>query len=218
MGKGGALSRQLLILVVVLATIATLAALFIVTQTLRSRRRRSAPLPPVQPLAHHPFTKPDLDGEPPSPLYSTIPSSTGVSTMNASVLKEAEAHLSPSSTPGFANSNLSAISLASTDGQFSPPACSPAGSGNSPKPRPLSTNSIPNGSVSRRGSRATLRGVPHAPHNQMEIILPTPLSPNLNRKPSSSGYSTRWENGSSDRISIADQWVAPRSLAAGCEI
>lgn len=76
-------------------------------------------------------------------------------------------------------------------------------------PRPLSTFST--------SSRQSVRGAPHAPHNNVQIILPAPLAPNLYQGTASDGslfpfpraltrdstYSVR----DSWRRSLADSWI-----------
>ncbi|KAG6850324.1 hypothetical protein H0H93_014899 [Arthromyces matolae] len=55
--------------------------------------------------------------------------------------------------------------------------------------------------MSRRPSRPTLRGTPHAPSSQVQVILPTPLATTLSRP-----LSIR-RDGESDHMSLADKWV-----------
>jgi hypothetical protein len=62
-------------------------------------------------------------------------------------------------------------------------------------------------------SRNSIRGPPHAPHNNIQIVLPAPLAPSLNQRPASaeprlsrpgvdSTYSDSW------RSSLVDTWVS----------
>ncbi|KAG6861223.1 hypothetical protein C0995_002572 [Termitomyces sp. Mi166 len=55
--------------------------------------------------------------------------------------------------------------------------------------------------MSRHTSRTNLRGVPHAPNNQIQIVLPAPLSATLPRS-----HSLRRDT-ESDRMSVVDKWV-----------
>ncbi|KAJ7783507.1 hypothetical protein DFH07DRAFT_189075 [Mycena maculata] len=70
------------------------------------------------------------------------------------------------------------------------------------RPRPLSVGSTGSSAISRN-SRNTIRGMPHGPHSQVQIVLPAPLAFN-DRTP-------YYESPS--RLSIVDQWapVAVRS-------
>ena len=62
-------------------------------------------------------------------------------------------------------------------------------------------------------SRSSIRGAPHAPHNNVQIVLPAPLAPSLHQRPASaeprlsrpgvdSTYSDSW------RSSLVDTWVS----------
>jgi hypothetical protein len=63
-------------------------------------------------------------------------------------------------------------------------------------------------------SRTSIRGAPHAPHNNVQIVLPAPLAPSLHQRPASaeprlsrpfgvdSTYMDSW------RSSLVDTWVA----------
>ncbi|KAG6911793.1 hypothetical protein DXG01_000040 [Tephrocybe rancida] len=159
------LSRTTLVIVIVCVVLGSLLLIFLAANLLRARLRRRlvAPLPPVQPLAHHRIPKYDtLDSRPPS----SIP----------------ELPL-PIPTHSF-NSLPSTL----------PPPPSPPSSR-----RPLSNASLSSlGNISRRASRTTLRGVPHAPHNQLQIILPAPLASTLPR-PLSVRHDTE--------PSVVDKWI-----------
>ncbi|KAJ7835302.1 hypothetical protein B0H13DRAFT_2108436 [Mycena leptocephala] len=70
------------------------------------------------------------------------------------------------------------------------------------RPRPLSVGSNGSSAVSRQ-TRNTIRGVPHGPHNQMQIVLPAPLA-----------FNDRMSiHENSPRLSVVDQW-APAAVRA----
>lgn len=75
-----------------------------------------------------------------------------------------------------------------------PPTPSPS---RPPRQRPLSS-----AGVSPAARLSTLRGVPHAPYNQIQIILPPPLAPSLRRR---SSLHVHPNNGR--RLSAVDMWV-----------
>jgi hypothetical protein len=47
-----------------------------------------------------------------------------------------------------------------------------------------------------------LHGVPHAPYNQIQIVLPSPLAPSPHRRPSLQG-----DLHDGARLSTVDMWV-----------
>lgn len=82
---------------------------------------------------------------------------------------------------------------------------SPGGSvmAHAQRTRPLSMSST---QTYGSGSRTSRYGAPHAPHNQMQIILPTPLaSTNVSRD--SLPLSGKYGTDGGDRRSIADPWI-----------
>lgn len=70
----------------------------------------------------------------------------------------------------------------------------------SPRPRPSSMIST----TSRASRKSQIRGVPHAPHSGMQIVLPTPLAPGLSPYGHDGSVGSR---ASSHRLSVADQWA-----------
>ncbi|KAJ7042494.1 hypothetical protein C8F04DRAFT_79573 [Mycena alexandri] len=67
---------------------------------------------------------------------------------------------------------------------------------NNRRPRPLSVGSNVSAAVSRN-SRHSIRGVPHGPHSQVQIVLPAPLA-----------FNDRMSNHEpSARLSVVDQWA-----------
>ncbi|GLB36366.1 hypothetical protein LshimejAT787_0306540 [Lyophyllum shimeji] len=190
------LSRTTLIIIVVCAALAGLVVVFVAARLFRSLPRRPAvPLPPVQPLAHRRPTKLDTSYDAPllhnhSRPPSTVPSYSP---------KTPDGSYSPRLSlpiPAFPSSS----SLQSSDSSQPSPSRESPRSRAGPLPRPLSAASVT--SISRRSSRHAVRGIPHAPHSQVQIILPTPLAPALQRPPGRGA--THIE---SDRMSLVDKWV-----------
>ncbi|KAF9036447.1 hypothetical protein BDZ89DRAFT_461421 [Hymenopellis radicata] len=59
-----------------------------------------------------------------------------------------------------------------------------------------------------KSSRTTLRsGVPHAPYNHIQIVLPAPLGLQPNREPLSRRPQTYADPDGSSRLSVVDQWT-----------
>ncbi|KAF8922337.1 hypothetical protein CPB85DRAFT_1267045 [Mucidula mucida] len=79
-------------------------------------------------------------------------------------------------------------------------------SSHSRRARPLSMTSTST-SLSK-SSRTTLRsGVPHAPHNHIQIVLPAPLGLQPNREPLSRRPQTYAGPDGFNRLSVVDQWT-----------
>lgn len=188
----------------------------------RLSRPKSAPLPPRQSLVHQrelhlaAFTE-YKDVSSPQMLTSDY----HIHEMDTATLGSSDVHLHapspqffPSRPSGSYSSLPSCNDDASSSGAATPPtqiststslnqsfrrAMSPSG----PGPRPLSTFST--------SSRQSVRGAPHAPHSNVQIILPAPLAPNLYERTASDGlplarngtYSVR----DSWRKSLADSWI-----------
>ncbi|KAG5648147.1 hypothetical protein DXG03_006101 [Asterophora parasitica] len=180
------LSRTTTVIVAVCAAVAGLLLVLFAFNFLRSRRRRpTAPLPPVQPLAHRRLTKYES--------YYDTPLLHSASRPPSSVAPE-----SPLPVPVFpaASASASSISSSSRSDPNNP----------APPPRPASSASVAsynNPALSHFPSRTTLRGVPHAPHNNVQIVMPAPLAPSLQRSHSR----TSIRRTDSDRISLVDKWV-----------
>ncbi|KAF9569777.1 hypothetical protein CPC08DRAFT_701651 [Agrocybe pediades] len=83
-------------------------------------------------------------------------------------------------------------------------------------PRPISVSSS-HSTLYSKASRHTLRGTPHGPHSQIQIVLPMPLSANdLSR--SASGdlrRASRIDGEVYDRSSVADRWLSPGTPSEG---
>ncbi|KAJ7169633.1 hypothetical protein C8R46DRAFT_1089445 [Mycena filopes] len=101
--------------------------------------------------------------------------------------------LPPLHPPSSFDTSSTSLSTSETD---SP---SPRASRNNRRPRPLSVGSnVSSAAVSRlsRNSRQNIRGVPHGPHSEVQIILPAPLA-----------FNDRTSYHESARLSVVDQWA-----------
>ncbi|KIJ68759.1 hypothetical protein HYDPIDRAFT_25012 [Hydnomerulius pinastri MD-312] len=78
-----------------------------------------------------------------------------------------------------------------------------------PRPRPLSMMST--NSVRSTSNRNTIVGVPHGPHSQVKIVLPSPLAPALHpyitRSGPDVGFSGSDNLSGSVRNSVVDMWA-----------
>ena len=72
--------------------------------------------------------------------------------------------------------------------------------------RPLSMSSTHTYGSTARASR--IYGAPHAPHNQIQIILPTPLASANNSRESLAMMRARFGSDAFDRRSMADPWIS----------
>ncbi|KAJ7275289.1 hypothetical protein B0H12DRAFT_250461 [Mycena haematopus] len=79
------------------------------------------------------------------------------------------------------------------------------------RPRPISVGSNGSSAISRQSRNnarniPTVRGVPHGPHSQVQIVLPAPLAFNSDRLS---------VHGNSSRLSMVDQWAPPTVRSEG---
>jgi len=235
------LSQRTLIIIIVCASVATLILAIVLYRCLHSCRssKRSAPLPPIQPLAHHrehqaanftghrgslwydsndlpPVNQPYASNTgrgskasllaPETPLYSSRhPSSSDEGT------DELSAHSALDHNGPFRIPNSSFTSVNSMD-EFGAPV----------RPRTRSTSFSRNPSGFRHSrppsvaGRNTIRGTPHGPHSQVQIILPPPLGSDpatfmSNGEGSSSRPASRFDVDAGDRLSVVDRWLPSAS-------
>ncbi|KDR85208.1 hypothetical protein GALMADRAFT_333663 [Galerina marginata CBS 339.88] len=97
-----------------------------------------------------------------------------------------------------------------TSPHLDPPPPFPRSGSSSPgrRSRPLSTASS-HSTIYSKASRHTLRGTPHGPHSQIQIILPTPLGTETGGDVTAQRRISRFDTDSVDRRSIADRWISP---------
>lgn len=166
------LSRGLLVVAIAVPAAAALVLAAVLLRVLARRRRaaRASPLPPVQALAHHreqQLTK--LDG-----IWL----------------------LSPPAAYGTASRPKSAVHSLPLPHSHDPAPRLPR-TPSSSRHRPLSVASSQSTLRSKSTRQSTIRGTPHGPHSQLQIILPAPLAPMRGTSP----------HHLPRRKSAVDQWV-----------
>ncbi|KAK0473183.1 hypothetical protein IW261DRAFT_1504783 [Armillaria novae-zelandiae] len=221
------ISRQTIIIIAVCAAIGGLIVFAVVVRIIRSAYARSAaqtaPLPPVQPLAHHRehqlakfyrenTSRPSTTYEP-SNLTAPRPfTSDASSTHSMRVTRQEEISLNDAPmeldvpNPSFqVSTRASSSTIGSSENSHAspetPPLQSPASISRLPHHQTRSMSSARPSSARRpRPLRNNLRtGAPHGPHNPVQIVLPAPLAPNTLLMMVVTG-----------RLSVVDQW-APRT-------
>ncbi|KAF8633978.1 hypothetical protein AX15_001156 [Amanita polypyramis BW_CC] len=212
LSSGNHLSQQTLVIIIVCASIlGTILLLSLCRLVFSSLSSSSAPLPPIQPLAHHREQRARIQAD----LRETT-------FYSASYLPAPLVHPSPSSSQG---SKASLLGSEIAEEQAVATACE-----YSPKPNPPSTCSstthlaqpsqnVLNGSPARvrslssfdtSASRRTRRnaGMPHGPHSHIQVVLPVPLASSLHQT-----VVHDFERGRPDQLqsirnsSFVDQWV-----------
>ncbi|KAF8898502.1 hypothetical protein BD779DRAFT_1484289 [Infundibulicybe gibba] len=196
-------------------------------------KHKPVPLPPKQPLAHHreqqiakfeSLTTRDSDRSDHSRLSAPqrIPNSprgSKSSLLGHESIPSRHNSYTPASEMGEDLGNLSPLELPSPNPTFQIPNPSSTSlpltdvdSTASPSVRSPQFDS-PTSTVSRAGprsfhpsaARGTTRGPPHSRLNQVQIVLPTPLAPEMmTYMPSGSPAS---EKDALDRLSVVDKWV-----------
>lgn len=241
----GGLSRQNIIIIAACAGGGGLLLVLFFYHTIRSCMRSGdpAPLPPVQPLAHHrelhlAKIEETLASRPQTWYSSTPPPAPQSIGSKTSLLGRNSPALSPSSSASPIPFNSQLVDLPSPNHLSLPSpsyhadssslhssdaSCSPLPSETSSalalprsivdlrsshtpnrRTRPLSTSSL--GSFNSRTSRNTIRGAPHSPYSEVQIVLPTPLASVNNSRDSLSPNDPRF--GSYTRRSVADPWLS----------
>jgi hypothetical protein len=218
------LAHSTLIIIVASASVVGLLLTVIIWRFLsRLFRSKSAPLPPRQSLVHQRELQLAAFSEYKDAIVPQIHESDQA-TLDSSYdvqLHPPSLQIFPSSYPpsgSYSSLPSSTDDLPSSSGIITPPtrlstSTSPSQSGkrginrSGPPPRPMSTFSI--------SSRQSTRGAPHAPHSNVQIVLPAPLAPNLYGETASDGslfpraltrdgtFSVR----DSWRRSLADSWI-----------
>lgn len=216
--------RNLIIIIAVSAAVATLLLAYILYRSTRFLRRQSNPLPPVQPLSHHREQRLAKFGtELPRSQSWYISATPAFSPASDTSLVGKEDHLSRHASTSISAENASSSSLVPqpfspsehgftlpqtpqsptpSDDKLTPPfARHPRLRTPSSSPsRPLSVAS----QYTTRSNRNTIRGMPHGPHSQVQIILPMPLGSGVARP---SPRSSLYEMHDTDRRSFVDRWV-----------
>ncbi|KZT36621.1 hypothetical protein SISSUDRAFT_1130265 [Sistotremastrum suecicum HHB10207 ss-3] len=193
---------------VVGAAIAVIASLVLFS---RFKRIPPAPLPPVQRLAHErkreePSFLEQQDGLLPFPTHrSTMMSlhhaDSRYPLFGDSVTRQSSfiTHSSRTASWIASSEHPTVPTLVATD---SSPASSETALEPESEPRPMTRHSSLSPMRARQKSSVSsirsIRGAPHNPHNRIDIVLPTPLAPTMNKSSSTSRLST-----------YSDQWTPP---------
>ncbi|KAF8499192.1 hypothetical protein F5888DRAFT_1688439 [Russula emetica] len=226
----------LIIIIAVSASVGGLLLMFFIWRILsRLSRPKSAPLPPRQSLVHHRelqlavFTEYKDAGIPKTLTDGSYIHETSDATLDSSdgipLHPPSPQFFSSGTPPSRSSSSLRSSNDDSprSSGAVTPPtqistSTSPSQSSrrpmnrSGPLPRPLSTFST----NSRQSvSRQSIRAAPHAPHSNVQIVLPAPLAPGLYEETASDGpllQRTLTRNNSysapdSWRRSLADSWI-----------
>ncbi|KAH7920088.1 hypothetical protein BV22DRAFT_826259 [Leucogyrophana mollusca] len=255
---GGSNHATTTIIVVVVGVVGCLIIIFLLYRVLRrSWTPKSAPLPPVQPIAHHREQQLAELADRTNRLsvrnelsYSSTPLGLSPSGSDASLLKalEGDGYASHRGSfyaldnqrdtydalngddglrlpiPAFGDSRRTSVSslksidsathpLPPTPVSVAPPSPSQSTFGRPiPRSRPVSQGRPrPTSTVSMASVRSTRSGVPHGPHSQVKIVLPTPLAPALQphmTPPSADARLSGVENWEgSARTSMVDVWT-----------
>jgi hypothetical protein len=226
------LSKTLIIVVAVSGLVGCIAILFLI---LRCRRRpKSPPLPPIQPLAHHREKESNHLPHLRTPRNSVGLPQPGRYGSDISLLKPSvqtdESHGAPSSShhsstsfvPPSPSTNFTCQSnplLAESQSDESPsiqqhvPTTRPARS--TSRTRSRQPRSRINSSVSTHSNSAhtstrspnTIRGAPHSTLSNVQIVLPTPLAPQLQNHMVTTRSAVGSYEDLVDRGGISDGWT-----------
>ncbi|XP_006454521.1 hypothetical protein AGABI2DRAFT_133204 [Agaricus bisporus var. bisporus H97] len=210
-----ALARQTLVIAVVCAALGLIVVLVVFYRIITScrRRARASPLPPIQPLSHErEFRRAQFEASygrnsaflapPPLPSLGNL-SSGGSKTSLLGSFNSPRASYITTTVEG--SEELSNSSPLESSASF-PASRMPASSSSlnlSQSPSPLRQSSRPRRDDQHRHRPTSLtpsRGVPHARHSLVQIVLPAPLGTNI--LPSS-----HERDAARDRMSIVDRWV-----------
>jgi len=140
---------------------------------------------------------------PPAPPFFSPPMTTSTSSTSLSSSYDRSSPPSDGTRPGTANSLSKSPTLSVKRSDDRPEL----------RPRPHSMASIGTSQTTTR-SRLSIRGAPHAPHNNIQIVLPAPLAPSLHRRPASAEPRLRRPFGvesmytESWRSSMVDTWIS----------
>ncbi|KAF7784503.1 hypothetical protein Agabi119p4_668 [Agaricus bisporus var. burnettii] len=207
-----ALARQTLVIAVVCAALGLIVVLVVFYRIITScrRRARASPLPPIQPLSHErEFRRAQFEASYGRNSAFLAPPSLGNLSSGGSKTSLLGSFNSPRAsyitTTVEGSEELSNSSPLESSASF-PVSRMPASSSSlnlSQSPSPLRQSSRPRRDDQHRRRPTSLtpsRGVPHARHSLVQIVLPAPLGTNI--LPSS-----HERDAARDRMSIVDRWV-----------
>ncbi|KAJ7706442.1 hypothetical protein B0H17DRAFT_630018 [Mycena rosella] len=155
---------------------------------------RSSLVPASDSRGGSPFRRPSINASesPSDDIFGSVPMALPLELPNLP-FDTSSTSLSTAETDSPRSSFLP---YGSTSDSSLPPRHPRSSSTSSPRPRPLS--------VVSGTSRNSIRGVPHGPHSQVQIILPAPLA-----------FNDRISTYESPRLSVVDQWAPIAVRSAG---
>lgn len=212
------LSQETIVIIVVSASVAGIVVFYSLYRVLMPcfSSSNAAPLPPVQPLAHHRSQRARTQADkradlnyssflsPPS-TFPTLPSSNGskISLLDSELGEEQPLPCKGSqlsfSSPA-SSSSIQSIQPADQDQRKF--------SGSSTRTRSMSSL----GASASRKTRRTIYGTPHSPFSRVQIILPAPLAAGSRQSISPDSRCDHPEPPPMRKartLSYVDQWVTP---------
>lgn len=163
--------------VTITAVCSAIALLLLVLGISKMCSRSSTPLPTIQPLAHH--REHHLE-----------------QLQHPSILDDSSQLLVPGTISEPNNSSVCLLPA-------TPPPDSPGSRGHQSPSNPTHrTHSVTSHSTRNNHNQNTLRGVPHGPHSQIQIMMPAPLALNT--------------AASTSTLSIVDKWLSAGTRTLKC--
>jgi len=223
-GGGGLDHSTLIIVIAVPASVVGLLLAIIFWRILsRLLRPRRVPLPPRQALVHQrelqlvEFAEYKDASVPQTLVHGSYSLETDEGTLDSVQLHRPPPQFIPSHTPP--NASYSSLSSYNDDRAPSSGAATPTQFSTSVSPtsfrRTINRSGLcprPSSEISTSAPQS-IRGAPHAPHNNVQVVLPAPLAPCLYKATASDdplSQRTLTPNTAGDtwRKSLADSWIA----------
>lgn len=226
------LSKVLIIVIAVSGFVGCLVILFLVSRC--RRRPKSAPLPPIQPLAHHREKELNHLPHPRIPRTSVGLTKVGHYGSDTSLLKPPSFQTDESQgTPSSSHHSSSVHPSSSTNLTYQSSPLSVESQSDEPpsitqqyvsttrparstsRTRPKQPRSRINSTASTHSNSAqtstrspnNIRGAPHSTLSNVQIVLPTPLAPQLQNHMVTTPSAIRNYDDPAERGGIADGWT-----------
>jgi len=229
------LSKTLIIVIAISGLVGCVVILFLILKC--CRRSKSSPLPPIQPLAHHREKESNYRHHPYIPRNNVSVDQFGRSKSDTSLLKLSrgpsfhtdESHETPSSSrrsfvvPPSPSTNVThrsnPVSIeshsdeqASVTQQYVPTTRQARSSSRARSRQPRSrVNSAASthSTLTHRSARSlnNIHGAPHSARNSVQIVLPTPLAPQLQSRMVLTSATASYE----ELVGFADAWTTTPS-------